>query len=36
MPEPPDDPPPRPRFNDIRDDYDDEFADRWTPFELAR
>jgi hypothetical protein len=29
-------PPRRPRYDDLRDDYDDEFATRWTPFEVAR
>lgn len=28
--------PSRPTFDDQRDDYDDEFATRWTPFEVAR
>ena len=28
--------PARPTFGDLRDDYDDEFATRWTPFEMAR
>jgi len=28
--------PGRPTFGDLRDDYDDDFAHRWTPFERAR
>lgn len=30
------DPVRRPVYDDQRADYDDEFADRWTPFEVAR
>ena len=30
------DPRRRPTFNDLRDDFDDDFATRWTPFEVAR
>ena len=26
----------RPAFGDLRDDYDDDFQSRWTPFEIAR